>query len=53
MLRRRSPVIAVLAVGAGLDEFDVVVGEPPEERLGAFERPGVVEGVERDRGGFD
>ena len=39
-----------VAVGADLDQLEVVVAEAPEERLGALERPGVVEGVER-RGG--
>ena len=34
--------VAVLAVGACLDELDVVVAEVPEERLGALERAGVV-----------
>ena len=31
------------AVGAALDQLDVVVAEPPEERLGALEGAGVVE----------
>ncbi len=44
--RRR---IQCVAVGADLHEFDVVVTERPEERLGAFECPGVVVGVKGDR----
>ncbi len=36
-----------LVVGATLDQLDVVVAEPPEERLGALERAGVVELLER------
>ena len=42
-------LVAATAVGAALDQLDVVVAEPPEERLGALERPGVVEAVERRR----
>ena len=49
--RRAAPtpaaLVAALAVGALLDQLDVVVAEPPEERLGALERPGVVVVVER------
>ena len=51
-LAQRGPcrvcgVVALRAVGAALDQLDVVVAEPPEERFGALERPGVVEVVER------
>ena len=35
--------VAAAAVGPALDQLDVVVAEPPEERLGALQRPGVVE----------
>ena len=38
--------VADLAVGARLDELDVVVGERPKEGLGALERPCVVVAVE-------
>ena len=44
--RPRRPV----AVGPALDQLEVVVGEVPEERLGAFERPGVVVVVEHPGG---
>ena len=37
---------AVLAVGTGLHQFDVVVGEGPAERLGALQSSGVVEGLQ-------
>ena len=37
MMSRRRAFVAVLAVGAGLDQLHVVVGEPPEKGLGAFE----------------
>ena len=40
-----------IAVGAGLDQLQVVVAERPEERLGALEGPGVVVPLER-RGGL-
>ena len=43
----RVGVDVVVAVGARLDELEVVVAEPPEERLGALERARVVEAVER------
>ena len=39
--------VADLAVRAALHQLDVVVAEPPEEPLGALERPGVVVRVER------
>ena len=48
--RRRRSCVAMRPVGAALHELDVVVAEPPEERLGALERACVVEHVERRRG---
>ena len=41
------------AVGARLDQLDVVVAEGPEEGLGDLERPGVVEAVVGGRGRVD
>ena len=39
----------LVAVGPALDQLDVVVAEPPEERLGALEGPGVVVALEGRR----
>ncbi len=52
-LRRRGRLRAAAAVGAVLDQLDVVVAERPEERLGELERAGVVVVVERGRGLVD
>ena len=48
---RRGARVGGVLVGARLDELDVVVAERPEERFGAFQRAGVVIGVEGG-GGF-
>ena len=45
--------VAPRAVGAALDQLDVVVAEPPEEGLGALQRPRVVERLEAGGGLFD
>ena len=51
--RRVGPVRVTLAVGARLDELDVVVAEGPEERLGQLEGARVVETVVGGGGRLD
>ncbi len=41
--------VAAASVGASLHQLHVVIGEPPEERLGALEGAGVIEGREGRR----
>ncbi len=48
-----GPFLAERAVSPVLDQFDIVVAESPEERLGSFEGAGVIVLVERGRGLID
>ena len=50
---RHGPVLAEAAVGAVLDQFDEIIAERPEERLGVLQRPGVVIALEGGGGLVD
>lgn len=48
-----GPGTSIVPVGTALHQLEMHVGEAPEERLGSFQRPGVIKLVERLGGRLD